>query len=128
MKLLIVEDNNNFRDVKYVRPEFVVLMEEILAYGHSKHRAESFQTAVEQGNHIRVGDRLQSNRILHHIHQHALDYEQEVLHDHFHDLEHQLAAVSVNAMMECYFLLGESRDNMDVQGESRSPDSEIPDC
>ena len=97
----------------YLRPEFLDLMEEILAYGHQKHSTESFQSAVLAGNHIRLGDRLSTNTILTHIHLHALDYEQEVLHDHFDDLEHQLAAIAVNAMMECYFLLGEQRDKIE---------------
>ena len=123
-KIKIVDDMVNSHTLTYVRPEFVLLMEEILAYGHRKHASESFQSAVLTQDFQRRGDRLSSNTILHHIHAHALDYEQRIPHDHFSDLAHQLAAIAVNAMMECYFLIGEERAKLEEVGESRSPETE----
>ena len=120
---IIIEDVSA-QEMEYVRPEFVLLMEEILAYGHRKHASESFQSAVLAQDFQRRGDRLSSNTILHHIHAHALDYEQRIPHDHFSDLAHQLAAIAVNAMMECYFLIGEERAKLEEVGESRSPETE----
>jgi len=97
----------------HLNPKFLELMDELMHYGATKHKENSFQAQVARGSFERPGPRWTSNTILSHIHKHALDYEQEVLHDHFSDLEHQLAAIAVNAMMECYFLLGESRDRID---------------
>lgn len=91
-------------DLKFVIPGFIKLMNEIGVYGQEKHGENSFQARLERGLVERT-PRLSREHIRHHIVTHAFDYYYRTKHDHFDTLEHQLAAIAFNAMMEYYFLM-----------------------
>jgi|SRR5579863_2545181 len=77
-------------------PEFLKAMNEIGHYGNEKYREESFFKNPTRS------ERKSTRAIVQHIQKHCEEFVAGVEHDHFHTLEHQLAAVAFNAMMEFY--------------------------
>ena len=93
---------------KFLNPDFLELMNEIGRYGEEKYGADSFHARAKTGDHSRGSLlRTQKEQILNHARQHITDYENGILHDHFDDLNHQLAAAAFNLLMEFYFSQGE---------------------
>ena len=92
--------------------EFYQLMEELLDYGEEKHGAASFQAIVASGK-IERTDRLRN--CLFHSAEHIKAYNLQEPHDKFGDLEHQLAAVAVNAMIEFILMRAEKEKSSESQ-------------
>lgn len=82
---------------------FLELMNDIGRYGEEKYGAESFHARAQIGDRSRSLKRTQTEEIMRHARQHTADYENGVLHDHFGDLKHQIAAAAFNCLMEYYF-------------------------
>lgn len=90
-----------------VIPEFIERMEEIGKLGLEKYKENSFQhKKIFEGER---NGRQVSGENARHSEEHWKEYLLGVPHDHFKTLEHQLAAVAFNAMMEYYFFKKESQ-------------------
>ena len=74
---------------------FIKLMAEIANYA-----ADKYGSAEQYTNGRLEGQRSPLN----HIAEHMRAYMARECHDHFEDLDHQLAAIAYNAMMEFYYL------------------------
>lgn len=74
---------------------FLHAMAEILALGAAKYGDYNWQQSRLTGEKGPIN----------HIYDHLRQYRQEIPHDVFPDLEHQLAAVAVNAMMEYWYVV-----------------------
>lgn len=90
-------------DLPFLDEDFLILMNEIGRWGHELHSVDPLLS----GNRARLIRRHQKERILNHARQHITDYENGILHDHFGDASHQLAAAAFNLLMEFYFSQGE---------------------
>lgn len=98
-------------------PGFLEAMDDIGRYGFVKYGADSFQARRLKGDVSRYMDRVTKDMIMSHVREHAWAYQRGEIHDNFHTLKHQLAAIAFNAMMEYYFaeLCGEGED-VDSEG------------
>lgn len=105
---------------------FLQHMEEIGAYGHDKYGNVPGSFTFQRLQDLGRGDfeRCSKLGITQHIIDHTQEYRCGIIHDHFFTLEHQLAAIAYNAMMEFYFITRGRVLSSEVQGESRSPESE----
>ena len=92
---------------KFLDEDFLSLMNDIGRYGEEKYGAESFHARAKAGDCSRSLKRTQTEEIMRHARQHTTDYENGILHDHFGDSKHQLAAAAFNCLMEFYFSQGE---------------------
>lgn len=93
---------------KYLDEKFLTLMNDVGHYGHGKYGADSFHTRALLGDKSRGSlVRTEKEEILFHARRHIVAYEDGVKHDHFGDLDHQLAAAAFNLLMEYYFSRGE---------------------
>ena len=91
------------KQYEFLDDDFLTLMNDIGRLGHEKFGADAFEVT---GGKRKI-ERHQTGQILRHAHQHALDYENGILHDHFGTRKHQLAAAAFNLLMEFYFSQGE---------------------
>ena len=87
----------------FLDKRFLALMNDIGVLGHLAHPIDPLLT----GDRARRVKRHTRESLLSHAHQHVADYEAGIPHDHFGDLEHQLAAAAFNLLMEVYFSRGE---------------------
>ncbi len=75
--------------------DFIKLMADIAGYAAGKYGSATQYT----------GSRLEGDRSpVNHMADHIRLYLKREPHDHFNDLDHQLAAIAYNAMMEYYYL------------------------
>lgn len=89
---------------EFLNPAFLQAMNEIGGYGHEKYGKDSFHHRARTGDRSRGElDRTQPAEIAKHAKEHFAMYLRGELHDKFGTLQHQLAAVAFNAMMEFYF-------------------------
>jgi hypothetical protein len=88
---------------EFLDDEFLALMNDIGRYGHEKYGADSYHNTGRK----RGLSRQSTKELLAHARQHIADYEAGVVHDHFGDLKHQLAAAAFNLLMEVHFSQGE---------------------
>lgn len=87
----------------HVSNDFIALMNEIGHHGFTKHGDNTFQARILAGENLRgsdPNDRLSKKNNMLHVIEHTEAYYKNEAHDHFHDAEHQLAAIAYNAMME----------------------------
>lgn len=78
--------------------DFIKLMAEIAEYADRKYKEAG-------GVHNYTGARLVEEKSpVNHAFEHLRMFIKGELHDHFHTLKHQLAALAYNAMMEFYYL------------------------
>lgn len=85
----------------YLNPLFLEAMNDIARLGLQKYGENSFQHRVHVlGQKDRWMDRVTVDAIFEHSGDHFADYIAGIPHDVFHTLQHQLAAVAFNAMME----------------------------
>ena len=97
-----------FTPYEFLDEKFLELMNDIGRYGEEKYGVDSFHARAQIGDRSRGGLlRTQKEQILNHARQHITDYENGILHDHFGDSKHQLAAAAFNLLMEFYFSQGE---------------------
>lgn len=91
-------------DYEFLSKQFLEAMNDIGRYGYEKYGDQSFQARRITGDNSRGPlSRTQSAEIARHAKEHFALYLGNCNHDHFGDLQHQLAAVAFNAMMEFYF-------------------------
>jgi hypothetical protein len=89
-------------DLPFLDEDFLILMNEIGRYGEEKYGVDSFHARAQTGDRSRGSLlRTRKEQILNHARQHIADYENGILHDHFGDASHQLAAAAF------YFSKGE---------------------
>lgn len=104
---------------------FLDAMNDIGQYGFDKYREHSFQHKRLTGDRSRHMERIESVYLSLHAIEHFEMYLRGEIHDHFHTMKHQLAAVAFNAMMEFYFAgfdVGdavESAERADLEWNSR---------
>ena len=96
-------------ELSKIYEDFFNIMLELLEYGEEKHKENSFQQIVLKPDFKRT-QRLSKDEIAYHLVTHYREYAQGKPHDKFNDLEHQLAAVAINAMME-YVISKKEREN-----------------
>jgi len=93
---------------EFLDANFLSLMNDVGRYGHEKYGVDSFHARALLGDKSRGNlARTEKEEILRHARHHIVDYEDGILHDHFVDLDHQLAAAAFNLLMEFYFSQGE---------------------
>jgi hypothetical protein len=92
------------KQYEFLDSDFLELMNDIGRYGAEKYKDVDFRHNADRSRKL---PRQQTEQILRHAHQHALDYENGILHDHFGTRKHQLAAAAFNLLMEFYFSQGE---------------------
>jgi len=90
--------------------EFFQLILDLIVLGEQKYSVDSFQTKIIRGDITRT-ERLSAEVLEDHSATHYDEYQRGVLHDHFHDLQHQLAAVAVNPLIEYILAKREGRFN-----------------
>ena len=95
------------KQYEFLNSDFLELMNDIGRYGEEKYGAESFHARAQSGDRSRSLKRTQTEEIMHHVREHTVAYEAEILHDHFGTRKHQLAAAAFNCLMEYYFSQGE---------------------
>jgi hypothetical protein len=101
-------DEAEAKPYEFLNSGFLELMNEIGRYGEEKYGADSFHARAQTGDRSRGSLlRTRKEQILNHARQHITDYENGILHDHFGDASHQLAAAAFNLLMEFYFSQGE---------------------
>jgi hypothetical protein len=89
---------------EFLRPAFLLAMNDIGRYGNEKYGADSFVQRANVGDRSRGNlKRTTSQAIADHCTEHFNQYLSHVAHDYFGTDKHQLAAVAFNAMMEFYF-------------------------
>ncbi len=91
-------------EFQHLDADFLRVMNALGEYGFTKHGDKSFQARKLRGDGREGYDRMQKSELSRHAREHFDAYERGEVHDHFGDLEFQLAAVAYNAMMEFYFL------------------------
>lgn len=89
--------------VKRLLDIFLSLLNDIGQLGVQKYVLDSFYAKVERGEGRGDNVRLSTSAIMSHMAKHAYAYQAGEPHDVFKTVEHQLAAVAFNAMMEIYF-------------------------
>ena len=95
-------------DLPFLDAKFLSLMNDIGQYGHEKYGADSFHARALLGDKSRGNlARAEKEDILRHARRHIVEYGDDIKHDHFGDLGHQLAAAAFNLLMEFYFSQGE---------------------
>lgn len=82
-----------------IDPEFIKLMEDLLELGLKKYKEESFQSKLEKGD-LKRTERLSTQGLMYHSAGHFMEVFENIPHDVFNDIEHQLAAVAINSYME----------------------------
>ena len=86
------------KQYEFLNEEFLTLMNDIGRLGREKFGLDSIEAS---GDKTRKNPRHQANML--HAYRHITAYEDGVKHDHFGTLDHQLAAVAFNAMLEFWF-------------------------
>lgn len=84
--------------------DFIKIMNALGEYGSQKHGDQSFQARRIRGDSREGYDRMKTSELARHAREHFDAYMRGEVHDHFGDLDFQLAAVAFNAMMEFYYL------------------------
>jgi hypothetical protein len=84
--------------------EFLDLMQEIGELGLKKFPNTNFEKMLREGKPLD----LEGRNCIGHIEAHLWSYQHAYHHDHFHTMEHQLAAAAFNLMME-YLKLREKK-------------------
>jgi hypothetical protein len=83
----------------FLIPSFLEAMNDIGRYGDAKYQDDGFRARLARGDK-RWMERVEADVIGMHMAAHYQGYLAGVMHDHFGDLLHQLAAASYNVMME----------------------------
>jgi hypothetical protein len=86
------------KSYEFLNEDFLELMNDIGRYGHEKLGKNAIEIRSDRS---RI-PRHQANML--HVYRHITAYEDGVKHDHFGDLEHQLAAAAYNCLIEFYYL------------------------
>jgi hypothetical protein len=88
----------------FLSEDFLSAMNDIGRYGHEKYGKDSFQHRRISGDVGRGGIPRNAKQVIgDHIRGHISEYQNDIKHDKFGTLKHQLAAVAFNAMMEFYY-------------------------
>ena len=86
------------KDFEFLNEEFLSLVDEIMRRGQVQHGAKAVNPKYPCARP--KGVRWKKSGLMAHSRRHATDYENGVPHDHFGTLEHQLAAIAANALLE----------------------------
>lgn len=109
---------------EFLYSPFLDLMEDVSKLGKEQHGHKPCYvgppwTPAERGS----GERAQSAGFAEHAREHFNAYLRGELHEQFESLEHQLAAVAVNAMLEYFFLKQESANSKQGYWSDSTPAS-----
>jgi hypothetical protein len=95
------------KELPHLEPAFLDAINELGEHGARKHGENAFQVRRAQGRGREGFDRISTVAMMQHVKEHTDAYLAGAPHDHFGNLEMQLAAIAFNPMMEYYLYMHE---------------------